>query len=336
VNPFAAVAHWLKPAPAINDQVRAALPRVVAALNQIGTVGKLAALDSRLTRELATPVARALDYCEALVANVPGLIDIDRHAFSADPLVHALFATPADIDNMLGRSMHLRDYLAAMPAGGDEHLYAMLAMRRHEKASLGIALDGNTLRTDVPQTLLYFSDHTLVEPRIELDDTREQLRLAAFDSLLTSFGEHYKAALTARDRLRDSRTLEQARLMTVMRGKTGGEIAVRTRAVSELDVRLREVAAALQPGPLLAALADTLRQPETALRLEPIEVSIDRSGVIRDGAAAARGEADTIGFPELVARDQRHHVVVLVRIRREDAARAIAAVREQQSRFVVI
>lgn len=72
------------------------------------------------------------------------------------------------------------------------------------------------------------------------------------------------------------------------------------------------------------------------MRLEPIEVCVDRSGIIRDGKAAAEGRADTIGFPELTARAQRRHVVVLARIRREDAERAVAAIRNQQSRFVVI
>ncbi len=333
---FANLANLLKPAPALRHEVEAVLPHVIATLNDIGTAGKLAAIDSALTRELAAPVSRALDYCDALVAGVPGLIDIDRSAFAADPLVHALFASPADIDNMLGRSMHLRDFLAASPGADSEHLYSLLAMRRHEKATMGIELDGNTLRTDVPQNLLYFTDHTLVELGGDLGVTRAKLRLAAFDSLMACFADHVKAIYQERQSLRDDRAFESAHL-AVMHGKESGqEYVVRTRKISELDGRLGALAKSLQPGPVIDALADFLARPESSLRLEPVEVCVDRSGVIRTGQAAADGHADTIGFPELVARDRRRHVVVLARFRREDAQRAVAAIRDQQARFIVI
>lgn len=321
---------WLRPAAHADGPVADALTRVA------GVVGPVVAGESAFSRRLAEPVRHALDYCDSLVEAVPGVIDIDRHAFADDPLVHALFAAPADIDTMLGRSLHLRDYLDARPLADEEHLYSLLAMRRHEKPVLGVALEGDTLRSDVPQTLLYFADHTLVELGPALDDTRAQLRLSAFDSLIAAFDQHLRAVRGERDRLRDDRAMESAHL-AVLRGKSGhDEYAVRTRQVDELDRQLRDVGASLQPAALIDTLAGFLARPEALLRLEPVEVSVDRSGVIRDGAAAARGEADTIGFPELVARDRRRHVVVLARIRREDAVRAVQAIRDQQARYVVI
>lgn len=336
VNPFSSLAHWLNPAPILHRDVQAVLPHVLAALNDIGTAGKLATVAPNLGRELAAPLSRALEYCDTLVAGVPGLIDIDHNAFAADPLVHALFASPADIDAMLGRSMDLRDFLAASPRADSEHLYSLLAMRRHEKTTMGIELDGTTLRADVPQHLLYFTDHTLVELGGDLDVTRAKLRLAAFDSLMACFADHVKAIYRERQLLSDDRALERAHL-AVLRGKESGqEFVVHTRRIGELDRRLSAVADSLQPGVLIDALVHFLASPESSLRLEPVEVCVDRSGVIRTGSAAADGRADTIGFPELVARDRRRHVVVLARFRRDDALRAVAAIRDQQARFIVI
>lgn len=336
MNPFSSLVHWLNPAPVLHHQVQAVLPHVLATLNDIGTAGKLAAIAPNLSRDLAVPVSRALDYCDTLVAGVPGLIDIDRSAFAANPLVHALFASPADIDTMLGRSMDLRDFLASSPRADSEHLYSLLAMRRHEKATLGMELDGTTLRADVPQNLLYFTDHTLVELGGDLDVTRAKLRVAAFDSLMSCFADHVKAIYQERQLLCDDRAFERAHL-AVLRGKESGqEFVVHTRRISELDQRLSALADSLQPGLLIDALIHFLASPESSLRLEPVEVCVDRSGVIRTGLAAADGRADAIGFPELVARDRRRHVVVLARFRRDDALRAVAAIRDQQARFIVI
>lgn len=336
MNPFSALVHWLKPPPGLRREAQAVLPRVLAMLNDLGTAGKLAAISPNSDRVLAAPVSRALDYCDALVAGVPGLIDIDHGAFAANPLVHALFATPSDIDAMLGRSMDLRDFLAASPSADQEHLYSLLAMRRHERTTMGIELVGTTLRSDVPQNLLYFTDHTLVELGSDLEATRAKLRLTTFDSLLACFADHVKAIYQERQFLRDDRAFERAHL-AVLRGKEAGqEYVVHTRRIDELDRQLSAVADSLQPGALIDALARFLASPESSLRLEPVEVCVDRSGVIRTGTAAADGSADTIGFPELVARDRRRHVVVLARFRRDDALRAVAAAREQQARFILI
>lgn len=337
---FFDLARLFKPSPPVRDEVQAVLPHVVATLNDIGAAGKMAAIDPSLVRELTVPVSRALDYCDSLVAGVPGLIDIDRHAFAADPLVHALFASASDIDAMLGRSMHLRDFLAAAPPTDGEHLYSLLAMRRHEKPTLGLELAGGTLRTDVPQNLLYFTDHTLLELGGDIGATRTKLRVAAFDSLMACFADHVKAIYQERQALRDDRAQENAHLaahLAVLRGQESGqEHVVRTRRIAELDERLSALANSLQAGPLIAALADFLIRPESSLRLEPVEIRVDRNGVIRTGQDAENGQADTIGFPELVARDRRRHVVVLARFRREDAQRAVATIRDQQARFIVI
>ena len=331
---LSSLGQWLRPAPPVAGPVQDALHRAAAAL------GGQMQNDAQFQRRLQRPVAHALDYCDSLADAVPGTIDIDRSAFASNPLVHALFASPGDIDTMLGRSLDLRNYLEHSPSGSDnksgEHLYSMLAMRRKEKPTMGMELDGNTLRSDVPQTLLYFADHTLVDLASSLEATRAQLRLAAFDSLMACFTGHLESVRTERKRLRDHRAMESAHLTMVRGNASGQDIAVHTRQITELDARLQSVAESLQPGPVVDALAEFLASPETSLRLEPIEVCVDRSGVIRDGKAAAEGKADTIGFPELIARDQRRHVVVLARIRREDAERAVAAIRDQQARFIVI
>ena len=157
---------------------------------------------------LEAAVAHGLAHCEALVAALPGPVDIHARAFAADPLVHALFPAVDDISTTLGRSGAVRDFLGSPSAADGEDFFALLGVRRHEKNVMGMALWGDLVRGDSPQVLLYFSDHTLFGVATELAETRRMLRAAAFDSLVRGFtddlGDNHKllaeeklAALTA-------------------------------------------------------------------------------------------------------------------------------------------
>ena len=225
---------------------------------------------SGFERQLAQPVEHALGYCEGLVDALPGPIDINRQSFACDPLVHALFATADDIDQMLGRSQAVRDFLAQPYSCADDYFLALFAARRREKRQLGIVQQGDVLQNDVPQLVVYFSSHTLVEPSCDLATTRRNLRCKALESLLQTFHEHVESLRSEREGLRADAALARGHL-TVLRGTSPGpEYQAHTRQLADLDARLRESATSLMPDQLLAALTDYLRQPEASLRLAPV------------------------------------------------------------------
>lgn len=97
---------------------------------------------------------------------------------------------------------------------------------------------------------------------------------------------------------------------------------------------LRAAGKGLAPADLLHALIDCLTAPEAYLRLKPTTLTVDRAGVIRaadDGAATA----DTLTFMELTGRDRRRWVVMLVRIEREEARRAVERLNEARRHIVI-
>lgn len=120
---LSAVADFLKPAPPPDPAVHKALDRVAE------LVDPLLRLAPGFERQLSGPLQHALGYCDGLVAALPGPVDINRQAFATDPLVHALFATADDIDQMLGRSQAIRDYLAEPCSWDSDYFYAMFAAR---------------------------------------------------------------------------------------------------------------------------------------------------------------------------------------------------------------
>jgi hypothetical protein len=100
---------------------------------------------------------------------------------------------------------------------------------------------------DVPQLVVYFSSHTLVEPSCDLATTRRNLRCKALESLLQTFHEHVESLRSEREGLRADAALARGHL-TVLRGTSPGpEYQTHTRQLAELDARLRETAASLMP-----------------------------------------------------------------------------------------
>ncbi|MCX8018490.1 MAG: hypothetical protein N2690_11415, partial [Rhodocyclaceae bacterium] len=207
---------------------------------------------------------------------------------------------------------------------------ALLGMRHREKTSFGARLTGEIVRLDEPQRALYFTDHTLAEPSPSLPAARARLRVAMFEGLVKGFAAHVADVRAQRHDLEQAEAIEAAQLRS--RGAQS-TLSSPTRRLDELRARLAATAEALQPEGLLEALAECLAHPEPFLRLEPIEISVDRNGIITSPGAA--GEGDTLHFAELTSRDQRRWVVILARIRQEEARRAIERI-EAARRYIVI
>ncbi|MFA7269672.1 MAG: hypothetical protein WC073_10045 [Sterolibacterium sp.] len=300
----------------------------------VAVVDPLLKTVSAYQRRMAPALRHALAYCDGLVAAVPGPIEVNAHAFAADPLVHALFATSGDIAMTLGKSRAVKEYLAE-PAGAlADDFYALLGMRLHEKKVMGMALRGDIVCTDMPQKLLYFSDHTLRELTPDLDETRRRLRTAAFDSLATSFAAQLADMRKERQELHDRWEMQRAlssRRQQAAASTTDSRVAQRRE---ELEESLRLAAAALSPERVLDALVAWLAAPELHLHLDPTTVSVDRMGVILD-TASPDAQASTLSFPELIGRDRRNWIVLIARISREEALRGVAQ-QQEASRYLII
>ena len=316
--------------PAPDGELGQALTRAIETVEpKLRTVGGF-------EQRLAPAVRAALDYSQSLVARIPGPLELSRPAFSSDPMVHALFATAPDIDRMLGTSQAVRDFLREPDSFGPRHFYALFAARRVEKRQLGMAMQGEVIRSDVPQTVIYFSDHTLSEPAADLGGLQGQLRMVFFDSLLKSFAAHVGALRAEREDARAGLSVERAHL-TVLRYKHDGrEQAVHTRRIEELDAHLRDLGSELAPSGMIGTLGRFLSQPESAIRLEPYSVTVDRLGVIVDSPESGESGLATLHFPEMVARDRRRYLVMLAKIDVAEAREAVERAAEAQRRFVLI
>jgi len=306
-----------RPDPALRAKIALAVTAVSPLIHQLGDH----------EQQLAPAVRRALDHCAALAARIPGPYPISRAAFAADPFVHALFGSPDDIDRMFATSRCVSEHLDSMTRTGGS-CCALLGMRLNEKAGFGTQLVGSTVRRDVTQTTLSFSEHTLSAPGPDSEAARKQLRDLFFAGIVKEIAAHVAAARAEREQFQQ----EQALAHAAARVAPATDAAVRIREMAELDARLAEGVAALQPQALLTTLRDALAAPESFLHLDPIDLCVDAGGVIL--SCASEG-ARPLRFFRLAGRDPRHWVVLLARIDPADVQHARERFADQ-SRYIVI
>jgi len=319
---------WLNSPPPITEMERRFIGRAVE------TIDPMIKTISGYERKLAPAVRYALDYCESLTAAVPGPIDINFKAFSADPLVHAFFATPGDIGFMFGKSQELRDYIASSTNILADVFYALLGMRRREKSVMGMELHGDMIRSDVPQTVLYFADHVLREFADSPDETRRLLHRSAFESLVRGFSDKVMCMHQHRQQLRNDRDMARTQMGKNTEGLLGAGSDSHAQRREEIEMQLRQVAESLSPENILKDLSAWLAEPEPHLRIDPITVSVDQMGVLTD-PSPDNPQVHTLNFPELIGRDRRHWILMIARIPKDEVLRAIDN-QEQSSRYMII
>ncbi len=101
-------------------------------------------------RRLKQPLAMVFQFIDELVEAVPGAILCNNIAFSDDPRVSAFFVNPEHMKETFSRSEDVRRMFDANLEVDD--CYALLSMKKVESQQFGMALVGDSVRSDVLQT----------------------------------------------------------------------------------------------------------------------------------------------------------------------------------------
>lgn len=274
-------------------------------------------------RRLAPALAHALAYCEHLVEQLPPSTALAPEQLASTPTLHAIFPALDMLTDAIGCSAEIRTWLEDPATAGEGEIHALLAVRRRDRQVLGVALEGETLRHDVSQTLLNLTDPTLVLPTATATEAREQMCRAALDSLLASFAQHVQAIRNEVDEIRIERGLESTYVALLRQTTQSDRLSLHTRQIDALNKRLREDFDALQPDRLIDTLSDHLTMPQQCLSIEHTTVRITRSGVIVPADPLQYQDVFDLQLHELTSRDRRKHVIMPVRIPRDFAAESV-------------
>jgi hypothetical protein len=248
-------------------------------------------------------VAHALGYARDLASQVPGPVDINREAYTKDPFIRAIFASPDEFKSALCMSRSMQEFLKGNSCTIGSQLYAMVGMRRREKGVIGMEVIGDTVRHDVPQTSVCFSDHTLTNISHSESETRELLTWSFMNSLLGQVIDRVEQLKQARQALDQKSNEIIGRLHTA----NGGQRETLQRELEATLAELRSATEQLDLRRYADYLDEVLLQPQAHLHLETLTLHIDDMGIKR-----APGSGREITFVDMISRDRRRWCIALL------------------------
>lgn len=266
-----------------------------------GTDPRLRALP-RYQKPLREAVIHALDHVVRLVEQLPPPAEISRQRYGTDPQLCAFFASVEHMQHVFNTDHALSDFLVG-PAGPlSERVVALLLMEKQERRVLGMDLEGEILRRDVPQVTVNFTGHRLLDPTSTEEETRRLLKRRAFDHLLSLALRRIVSDRVQRADLEEQRTLLRRKLKALQDGRWGFEAADRRKKpdVAELEARLEAIEGRLlglgaDGGTLkahLETLIDVLNRAEAGLWSTRVSLIVDRLGVKREQPAVGALELE--------------------------------------------
>lgn len=256
-------------------------------------------LAARYKERLGDAVAISLGYIDQLTAALPPAHEANSAAWATDPLIRALFARPDDLEKVFSRSEELRSFFAQNP--DLTHAYATLGMAMIERHVLGVALEGDLVLHDVPQTKISFSDHRIVIcGRTEID-LREEIARRMVDQL--ALEGLARLAADRRDLIAKGRELLETRVALLehqgvgIRSVLGERPDTNADELARLKVQIEENARSLAALRVpteaieleLDRVCDVYSHPADHLYVERRSIRLDLMNVLRqDDSEAAR------------------------------------------------
>jgi hypothetical protein len=299
--------------------IRAAIERVVE-----GTDPRLR-MARQYRKKLWTAVEHAIEYVIELVDALPPPVEIRSRGFSTDPRLRALFASSQHLQEILSFGKELHHYRQRINGGLPADLYAVLRVERAEKTVLGVALEGNMIRRDVPQTTVNFHNHHLAFPTGSETKTRREVKKRAFDYLIEVALDRLVSVRTRKQQLeQQQRQLLQKKTKLLKGANVALEplLAPQVSAMTTpaaIDRRLREIEVELgriraDSATLddhLAKVVVTLREPEKHLRLDRVSMTLDHMNIKVDSDSTRN--ANTLIFDDVLLGKDRRITTLLIR-----------------------
>lgn len=279
----------------------------------------------RLRRAVGTTIA----YLRRLASQPGEPLTLSRAAWVEDPRVNAFFATPEDIQTVLGRSRELRAFFASAAQTEVTEAYALLGMKRAERTVLTNVLEQGVLRRDVLRTSVSFSEHRLTAPA----RTRAEVLWEVGRRMLCALGQIALGRIIELDRTANRLEREKAylaarlRLLNLARDGMHGlvedpatldaQVAEVERALAQtLDQFIEARSALVTLEGYMDQIDAVFAHPEQHLSLTWVPLRLNRLGLKVEGADTE--PAQELLVAEFALGETARGVVALARCPRSE------------------
>src|SRR3990167_4751867 len=103
-------------------------------------------------RKLAPAVERTIAYFIDCGQWLAAPVEFSARRWASNPLVRTLFATAAELQRFFSDDHGARAYFRDHPLA--EEVYIGLGVTRHERRAFGVAMSGEVIQREVPQTAI--------------------------------------------------------------------------------------------------------------------------------------------------------------------------------------
>jgi hypothetical protein len=273
--------------------------------------------DSRLRtvpgyrKSLRTPVMHAIDAVVALVDSLPAPLAANRQDYGKDERLSTLFASADRMQEVLTNDSALSEFRDS-PASGAGQATVLLLAERVEKHVLGMEMEGETVRRDIPQVAVNFQGHRLVDPAATTDEALRQWKRRAFDHLLSLALARITEVASERADLSTQRSLLLRKLAALRQGglrfdEAQGGVPDAAALQSELEDTEHQLAAIGADDrtlhTYLEIAAAVLTDAQQQLWLECLDLHLDRMNIQRDAQDSSARRISLTEFHN--ARGQR-------------------------------
>ena len=278
-------------------------------------------------RKLYDAITASLDYTNQLIAEIPGAIGVSRTTFVADPYVNAFFVNVKDLQTVFSHSSEIREFMEDYRSYEMSHCYALLCMHKSEKTVMGVELEGDVLRHDVPQTAVCFSDHRIYTPAPTEAETRQGLKNCLFEGLGTNALGRIMSLKVRNHRLQQERQILNTRLRRLQQrmGDTGEQTPIDSRSAGEADAirdKLKKVEEALLNSRLVAP-EESLKQvyavfnrPDDFIQIRKTSLRLNKMGIKIDEHSSQ--SCNKIDLTEVTIGEELPRVVTLAKFPRDE------------------
>lgn len=280
-------------------------------------------------KKLKQDVIVSLQYINQMVEQIPGPIDVSRKTFISDPEVRSYFATTDVLQDTFSCGSELKTFFDQLENRATQECCALLCANKEEKKILGLALEGDMIRRDVPQTTINLFDYKLLSPAIDAEEVRGGIKKCIFDGLVTYALQQIASIKTESRELTNRRRILHAQLRAKQTQGNGltkllAQAHPESEQPAELSEQLKDAETRLKnlTGDMdvfsfyLEEIRKILAQPENFIRLNVINLRLSDMCIKVDKDTAQ--SANDVRYAELDITNVMKRVVTIVRYNRDD------------------
>lgn len=278
-------------------------------------------------RKLTPAVERTIAYFIDCGQWLAAPVEFSTRRWASDPLVRALFGSGADLQRFFSDDPGVRAYFRDHPLA--EEVYIGLGVTRHERRGFGVAMRGEVMQRDVPQTAISFSDYRLFGACDTEQQLRHNIEQRGFGFLIgealeriveqesRAHGrEHEKQILELRLRGLMQKRSAMDSLYYESNAQLDDEIALlRTRLMHEREALALSRGETTVLDDYIAVIGAVLADPERYVKRATVRLRINRMNI---KVESPDEPADELTFSEVTIGGRPPRVVVLTRFPRRD------------------